>query len=109
MEMLRQCKKAGLPEPEFVSVRNLEFQTIIARDVYTDVALANMGLNERQLTAVKYVKEKGRISNKIYQEINKISKATATRELAKLVEVRLFTQKGVVGQGTTYVLKPIGS
>ncbi len=105
MEMVRQCKKAGLPEPEFVSVRNLEFKAILPRNIYTVEALNKLGLNERQLNAVKYVKEKGKISNKEYQEVNKISKATATRELAKLVGLKIFEQKGIVGQGTNYVLK----
>jgi len=44
-EMVRQCKEHGLPEPEFVSVRNLEFKTILARDVFTEANLIQMRLN----------------------------------------------------------------
>jgi predicted HTH transcriptional regulator len=51
-EMVHQCKEHGLPEPEFVSVRNLEFKTILARDVFTEANLVQMGLNVRQLQAV---------------------------------------------------------
>ena len=109
MEMVKQCKAHGLPEPDFVSIRNVEFRAILPRDVYTGQTLQKLGLNERQLKAVNYVKEKGKISNKEYQEINKISKATATRELGNLVSLKLFEQRGIVGQGTNYVLKSIGS
>ena len=107
--MVRQCRMHGLPEPEFVSIRNLEFKTILARDVFTDDVLVKMGLNERQLQAVKYVKEKGRITNKEYREINNVSKPTATRDLAKLVDMKILKQKGIVGKGTVYTLKSIGS
>ncbi len=103
-EMVRQCKEHGLPEPEFISVRNLEFKTILARDLFTESNLAQMGLNERQLQAVKYVKEKRQITNKEYQKINSVSKATATRELSKLVNLKVLKQQGIVGQGTFYRL-----
>jgi predicted HTH transcriptional regulator len=103
-EMVHQCKEHGLPEPEFVSVRNLEFKTILARDVFTEANLVQMGLNVRQLQAVKYVKTKGQITNKEYQEVNNVSKATATRELSKLVSLKVLKQQGVVGKGTFYRL-----
>jgi len=104
-EMVRQCKKHGLPEPEFVSVRNLEFKTILARDVFTETNLAQMGLNERQLLAVKYVKEKGQISNQIYQDIANVIKRTASRDLLALVKLGIFSKTGVTGKGTFYVLR----
>jgi ATP-dependent DNA helicase RecG len=103
-EMVRQCKEHGLPEPEFVSVRNLEFKTILARDKFTDIVLQQLGLNERQLRGVKYVKEKSQITNKEYQEVNNVSKATATRELSKLVNLKVLKQTGIVGKGTFYRL-----
>jgi ATP-dependent DNA helicase RecG len=56
---------------------------------------ANTGLNERQIKAVLYVKEKGKITNKEYQEINQISKRTAVYELVELLEMyKIFKQKG---------------
>ena len=46
-------------------------------------------------------------SNKKYQEINKISKATATRDLAELVDkLHLLLKEGKIGAGTIYILKP---
>jgi len=49
-----------------------------------------------------YVKEKGRITNKEYQEINNISKRTAAYELVELTEKhKLFKQLGA-SVGTYY-------
>jgi ATP-dependent DNA helicase RecG len=109
LEMVKQCKAHGLPEPEFVSERNLEFKTIIARDIFTENVLVKLGLNARQMKAVRYVKQNGKITNAQYQKINNVSKPTATRDFAKLVKSGIFFQQGIVGKGTVYVIKSIGS
>ena len=44
------------------------------KDYYTEEKLKEMGLNERQIKAVTYVKENGKITNKKYQELNNIKK-----------------------------------
>jgi len=45
-----------------------------------------MGLNERQIKAVMYVKEKRKITNKEYRTINGVSDETARLELNDLVK-----------------------
>ena len=63
-------------------------------------------MNERQIKAVLFVKEKGKISNKEYQEICEVSKGTATKELRELTDrYNIFKRKGNVGAGTLYVIK----
>jgi len=104
-EMVRQCKEHGLPEPEFVSVRNLEFKTILARDVFTEANLIQMRLNERQIKAVKYIKEHGQITNTEYKDMVGVSKATATRDLVELARKGLIEKIGVTGRGTSYKIK----
>lgn len=65
-------------------------------------------LNQRQIRAIEYLNEKNTITNKIYQELCEVSKATATRDLSELVEKhKLLKIAGDVGAGTTYKL--IGS
>ena len=64
-----------------------------------------MGLNERQINAVIYVKEEGKIANKEYQEICNTSERTATRDLKNLVSREIFEQVGITGKGTNYRLK----
>ncbi len=105
LEMIKQCKSQGLPEPEFVSKRGVEFRTIIGRDIFTESVLSKLGLNERQLKAIKYVKEKGRITNKEYREVCQTSERTATRDLTYLVSLKVFKQIGITGKGTEYMLR----
>jgi len=50
------------------------------------------------------VKEKGKITNKEYQQLMQVSKAMATIELSDLVTKQVFLRKGVTGKGTQYLL-----
>lgn len=94
-EMVRQCKKQGLPEPEFVSVRNLEFKTILARDIYTDTYFRNTGLNERQISAVRLIKEKSVIVLSDLQNLyNDVTRKTLYRDLQGLVDKKILKAKG---------------
>lgn len=61
-----------------------------------------------QITAIEYLKKNVIITNKTYQNLYDVSKATATRDLTELVEkYKLLERTGEVGAGTTYKL--IGS
>ena len=105
LEMVKQCKAKGLPEPEFVSERNLEFKAILARDIYTDDILAKLGLNDRQVEAVKFVKIRGRITNKEYQKKFNLKKRQSTDDLKDLEIKGILTRVGTTGKGTYYILK----
>ena len=70
----------------------------------TEENLVKLGLNDRQLKAISFVKEKGRITNKDYQEINTTSDRTALRDLENLIELNIFMKEGVK-KGTLYKLK----
>ena len=103
------CREAELPEPEIKEFQG-GFLVTIFKDYLTVEQLTKLGLNDRQLRAVHFVKEKGRISNTDFQELCNISKPTATRDLTELVEkYRLFDKLGQTGAGTRYVLKKLGS
>jgi len=101
------CKEQNLPEPEFVERKEGlgQFAVVFHKDIFNEEELRKRGLNERQIKAVKYVKEKGKITNKEYQEISKISERTATRDLFDLVSKKIFVQVGSTGKGTNYILK----
>ncbi|MFH0731584.1 MAG: DUF4062 domain-containing protein [Candidatus Omnitrophota bacterium] len=103
-EMIRQCKEHGLPEPEFISVRNLEFKTILARDVFTETNLAQMGLNDRQVKAIKYIKEHRQISRKDYVSLVSISPRQALIDLTELVEKKVLILIGK-GRSSKYTLR----
>lgn len=66
--------------------------------------MSKLGLNERQIKAVLYVKENGRITNAEYQKINEISRQMATNELHNLAnEFKLLINKGY-GAGSYFEL-----
>jgi ATP-dependent DNA helicase RecG len=104
LEMVKQCRENGLPEPEFITPRG-EFRIIIPRDVLTESRLKKMGLKERQLKAVKYVKENGKITNKEYQKITGLKKRQSTDDLNLLEEKEIFKRTGKTGKGVCYIIK----
>ena len=73
--MIKHCKERELPEPEFEQ-RMGNFITIIRRSILTDEYLGGMGLNERQMTAVKHIEG--------YEKLCLVSDRTANRELGEL-------------------------
>jgi ATP-dependent DNA helicase RecG len=106
-KMTSQCLEAGLPEPLY-DYEMSGYWVVFRKDIYNVEYLQSLGLNDRQVKAILYVTEKGRISSKEYQELNSVSKATAFRDLSELVEqFKIFERKGNVGAGTSYFL--IGS
>lgn len=95
IEMVKQCKQAGLPEPEFVNNRGYEFRTILGRDLLTEAALLKLGLNERQRQAIKLVKQRREIALSDLQEIyENITRKTLYRDLQVLVNKRILKARG---------------
>jgi len=103
IEMMEQCKAQRTPEPEFVLVRNKEFRSILPKDIFTEDTLVRRGLIERQIKAVKYVKEKGRITNREYRQLTGLSDEGARKDLKGIIEKKVFKIKGK-GRSISYVL-----
>ncbi|MEA5126923.1 MAG: DNA/RNA helicase domain-containing protein [Proteiniphilum sp.] len=101
VRIIETCKEAGLPEPELTE-RDGGFLVTLFKDNLTEEQLVTLGLNARQVKAVLYVKEKGKITNKEYQEINDISNRTATNERKELVEKLGLMRMSGAGAGTFY-------
>jgi ATP-dependent DNA helicase RecG len=97
------CKEAELPEPEIKEFQG-GFLVTLFKDNLTEDQLAKLGLNDRQLKAVNFVREKGKITNKEYQELNETSDRTALRDLENLTELNIFVKDGEK-KGTSYKLK----
>jgi ATP-dependent DNA helicase RecG len=109
IKILESCKQAKLPEPK-MQEQDGGFIITLFKDTLTEDNLIKLGLNDRQVKAVLFVKEKGKISNADFQGLFGLSKATATRDLIELVEkYELFDKLGQRGAGTVYMLKVIGS
>ena len=101
--IIDECKASGLPEPELTE-RDGGFLVTLFKNRFSAEQLQQLGLNERQIKAVLYVKEKGKITNAEYQKINKISRQMATNELHNLAnEYNLLINKGY-GAGSYFEL-----
>lgn len=97
------CQEAKIPTPQ-ISCSGNDFWTVFRRDKYNKEDLSKLGLNDRQIKAVLYVKENGRITNAEYQKINEISRQMATNELHNLVNgFKLLINKGY-GAGSYFEL-----
>jgi ATP-dependent DNA helicase RecG len=105
-KMTEQCFNFGLPGPLFF-FKSSGFWIEFRKDIYNHNQLKDLGLNERQIKAVLFVKEKGKITNKDYQEINDCSRNTASNDLSELVNKGMFLPSGQKGAGAFYKLKGI--
>ena len=101
-KMINYCKEAGAQEPVFEEYQG--FRVIFRKGIFNEEYLRRLGLNERQIKAVLYVKGNGKITNTEYQEISNTIKRTASRDLAELVSLKIFEQIGTTGKGTEYFL-----
>jgi len=101
-KMMNYCKEAEIPAPNYFFEAS-DFLVEFRKDIYNEEFLIELGLNERQLKAVLFTKEKGKITNSDYQDLNEISKRTASNELTELVEkYALFERKGTSGSNIFY-------
>lgn len=95
------CRKAGLPEPAIEEVAG-GIQITFLKNTLPGEYFKKFKLNERQIKALEFVKEKGSITNTAYQTINNTTKKTSTRDLQDLVEKGLLEKSGTTGKGTFY-------
>jgi len=110
--MLRQMAEAGLPPPGFRETAAGFLVTLIGQPV-EDLSVegldtrewARMGLNERQIAALLFVMDQGRITNRDLQEqFPQVSPETIRRDLADLVERGMLLKIGDK-RATYYILK----
>ena len=74
------------------------------KDNLTEEQLVKLGQNNRQINAVIYVKENGRITNSEYQKLNETSERTASRDLEELYKLNILDRVGE-SKSTSYVIK----
>ncbi len=103
VKITENCLAAGLPAPDFHEAFG-GFEVVFYQDKFTEKYLRELGLNERQIKAVLYVKEKGKITNSEYQALNDVSKPTATRDIQDLEERKMLINRGSKGSSSVYEL-----
>ncbi|EMQ95190.1 ATP-dependent DNA helicase [Xanthomarina gelatinilytica] len=101
LKIINSCKEAELPEPEIKEFNGGVLVTLY-KDTLSEEQLKKLGLSERQIKAVLYVKENGKITNKEYLELNDVSRITATRDLQDLVEKSVLKSSSIKGAGSYY-------
>jgi ATP-dependent DNA helicase RecG len=102
--IIELCRVHGLPDPEYKEEFG-GFSVWIYKDVLKREKLKQLGLNEREIKAVLYIKENGSITNQEYQNISNVKKRQASNDLNKLIEKGFIERIGVTGRGTYYCLK----
>ena len=105
-KMTEQCLNFRLPAPLF-SFRSSGFWVEFRKDIYNEKQLKELGLNERQIKSVLYIKENGKITNSDYQKINNCSRNSASNDLAELVDKYILLPSGKKGAGAFYTLRDI--
>ena len=101
-KMMELCVAKGLPRPSYL-VEGSDFWVVFRKDVYYTEYLQSLGLNDRQVKAVLFAKENGKITNSDYQLLNNISKRTATTELTELVnQFKVLIKTGTSGSSVSY-------
>ena len=88
----------------YIEIDVKPYDVPIFKNIYSEKQLKDKGLNERQIKAVLYVKENGKITNKEYQNLNSVSRETSSRDLKSLVELGILKASGSKGAGSFFVL-----
>ncbi|MGJ1321529.1 hypothetical protein ACR780_02475 [Sphingobacterium faecium] len=93
----------GLLEPSYLG-RGIGLLVEFKKYIYHAEYLEALGLNNRQVNAVLFAREKGKITNSDYQVLTGISRETATRDIKELIDKKLFKSSGIRGAGAYYTL-----
>jgi ATP-dependent DNA helicase RecG len=104
LKIFNSCRDAGLPEP-IISELNGGILVTLYKNIFTTDQLRKLGLNKRQINAVKFLKTNKSISNSGYQNLNNVRKTTATEELSYLVDLGILNPAMIKGRGAYYTLK----
>jgi ATP-dependent DNA helicase RecG len=99
-QMVHAMRQAHLPAPEFEDRGTSFWATLRGDPAQADRAeLVKLGLNDRQISAVELMRERGRLTNREYQETFDVSERTALYDLTGLA---LAVSSG---RGRHYILR----
>lgn len=103
LKIINECVKFGIPKPKYFFDMS-GFWVEFRKDVFDMEYLKSLGLNERQIQAIKFVKENGKITNSEYQANYGVARNTATRDLSELVDKGILKSSEAKGAGSYYEL-----
>ena len=92
-DMIDYCREWGIPEPEFKHVTGDFVVTFFGK--LTDKYYEDMGLNERQIKVVTYVRKNNSITNREFRKLfPDLTRETLRKDLNDLVTKRILVKKG---------------
>lgn len=97
------CRAQNLPDPIFQSTP-YSFTVTLRKDNLSDERLRQIGMNPRQIQAIRYVCQNGSISNSEHQRLTGTTRRTAARDLDQLVEANLMDRSIQSGRTVRYAL-----
>jgi ATP-dependent DNA helicase RecG len=100
LDMIAQCRDAGLAEPEFFQDGD-QWVVRIWRDLWTSKTLQKQGLSERQIVGVLAARAVRRVTTQTYMDAAGTTRPTAKRDLEDLVQ-RGFLKATGAGRGAAY-------
>jgi ATP-dependent DNA helicase RecG len=92
-KMTNLCVEAGLPKPAFY-FNSSGIWAVFQKNIYNKEYLSELELNDRQLDALLFFKQKGEILSSEYVQRYHITDRTARRDLLELVEKKLLSKEG---------------
>ncbi len=103
LRIIDTCKTYNLPKPQMKEYSG-GFSITINKFFHDEKQLREMGLKDRQITAMLYLEKHPAITNSIYQDLCKVTRSVATKDLSNLVQRGLILPSGGKGTSSAYLL-----
>ncbi len=103
IKMINDCIRFDIPSPHYYYDMS-GFWVEFRKDKLNEEYLKSIDLNDRQLKALGFLKNNKRITNREYQSNFNVSRNTASRDLADLVEKGILKASDIKGAGSFYEL-----
>jgi ATP-dependent DNA helicase RecG len=101
--MKNHLRKVGLKDPEFIFTESFFRIILYNKKSKKEPIRSKEDLNEKQRKALDYLKRNKTLKSKTYEEINKVSHATAVSEINEMIEFGYLEKIGAY-RGVYYIL-----
>ncbi len=102
--MKNYMRKAGLKDPDFIFTESFFRIIFYNKKGKKKPIKSEEDLNERQKEAIEYLKRNKTLKSQTYEEINKVSHATAVNDINEMIEFGYLTKIGAY-RGVYYIPK----
>ncbi|ASB50370.1 transcriptional regulator [Alkalitalea saponilacus] len=103
IKMINDCVQFGIPAPKYFYDMS-GFWVEFRKNIYSGEYLKSIGLNDRQVKTIDFLKNNEKITNREYQSNFNVSRNTASRDLTELVDKGIIKASDNKGAGSFYEL-----